>query len=452
MNKYDTYKESRFKWLNQIPSGWRRSRIKMVGSLFGGLNGKKGSDFNNGDISRSKPFIPFTNISNNTYISKDHFQYVNVEEHENQNRVFKNDLFFLMSSENYDDLGKTSILIDDVGELYLNSFCKGFRIKDPGVFPTFLNYQLMGSLHKAMISVEGNGFTRINLRQDKLLDIPIFIPPILEQKQIVLFLDTKISHIDSLIDKTIQKIELLKEKRISFINEAVTKGLDPNVEIKNINNDWIGGIPSHWEVLKLKRIGKLYGGLTGKSGEDFGQKDNPLNKPFIPFTNISNNTYISKDHFQYVNVEEHENQNRVFKNDLFFLMSSENYDDLGKTSILIDDVGELYLNSFCKGFRITNTKTNPLFLNYQLNGFIFKKLISINGFGFTRINLRQDKLLDINILLPPPKEQKQIVHYLNKKTKLIDISIKKEEKRIKFLKEYKQSLLSEVVSGKKRVV
>ena len=222
--------------------------------------------------------------------------------------------------------------------------------------------------------------------------------------------------------------------------------------MKNINNDWIGGIPSHWEVLKLKRIGKLYGGLTGKSGEDFGQKDNPLNKPFIPFTNISNNTYISKDHFQYVNVEEHENQNRVFKNDLFFLMSSENYDDLGKTSILIDDVGELYLNSFCKGFRITNTKTNPLFLNYQLNGFIFKKLISINGFGFTRINLRQDKLLDINILLPPPKEQKQIVHYLNKKTKLIDISIKKEEKRIKFLKEYKQSLLSEVVSGKKRVV
>ena len=63
----------------------------------------------------------------------------------------------------------------------------------------------------------------INLRQDKLLDIPIFIPPILEQKQIVLFLDTKISHIDTLINKTIQKIELLKEKRISFINEVVPK-------------------------------------------------------------------------------------------------------------------------------------------------------------------------------------------------------------------------------------
>jgi len=215
---------------------------------------------------------------------------------------------------------------------------------------------------------------------------------------------------------------------------------------------WLNQIPCGWRKSRIKMVGYLYGGLTGKKGSDFNNGDISLSKPFIPFTNISNNTYISKDHFQYVNVEEHENQNRVLKNDLFFLMSSENYDDLGKTSILIDDVEELYLNSFCKGFRVKNSKTNPLFLNYQLNGFVFKKLISINGFGFTRINLRQDKLLDINILLPPPKEQKQIVHYLNEKTKLIDISIKKEEKRIKFLKEYKQSLLSEVVSGKKRVV
>ena len=96
-----------------------------------------------------------------------------------------------------------------------------------------MNYQLLGSLHKEMISIEGNGFTRINLRQDRLLDIPVFVPPFSEQQQIVSFLDTKTSLIDSLIEKTQRKIELLKEKRTSLINEVVTKGLNPNVEMKD---------------------------------------------------------------------------------------------------------------------------------------------------------------------------------------------------------------------------
>ena len=202
----------------------------------------------------NKPFIPFTNISNNTYISKDHFQYVVVGNDENQNRVLKNDLFFLMSSESYEDLGKSSILLDDIEELYLNSFCKGYRIKDSRVYPLFLNYQLLGSLHKEMISIEGNGFTRINLRQDRLLDIPVFLPPLQEQQQIVSFLDTKTSLIDSLIEKTQRKIELLKEKRTSLINEVVTKGLNPNVEMKDSGVEWIGEIPSHWLFTKFNRF------------------------------------------------------------------------------------------------------------------------------------------------------------------------------------------------------
>ena len=151
-----------------------------------------------------------------------------------------------MSSESYEDLGKSSILLEDVEELYLNSFCKGFRIKDSKVYPLFLNYQLLGSLHKEMISIEGNGFTRINLRQDRLLDITVFIPPFSEQQQIVSFLDSKTSLIDSLIEKTQRKIELLKEKRTSLINEVVTKGLNPNVEMKDSGVEWIGEIPSHW--------------------------------------------------------------------------------------------------------------------------------------------------------------------------------------------------------------
>jgi type I restriction enzyme S subunit len=435
-------------WIGEIPSHWEKVSLGKIGILYGGLTGKSGDDFRSGDHPLNKSFIPFTNISNNTYISKTHFQYVVIGDNENQNRVEKFDLFFLMSSEDYGDLGKSSILIEDVGELYLNSFCKGFRVKRDDVFPLFLNYQLLGDTHKKLISIEGNGFTRINLRQDRLKETPIFIPPLSEQNQIVSFLDTKTSLIDSLIEKTQRKIELLKEKRTSLINEVVTKGLNPNVEMKDSGVEWIGDIPRGWNRISLGKLGVLYGGLTGKSGDDFRSEDQTSNKPFIPFTNIFNNTYISKEHFQYVVIGEDENQNKVEKYDLFFLMSSEDYEDLGKSSILIEDVGEVYLNSFCKGFRVNNNDVFTIFLNYQLSGYTHKKLISIEGNGFTRINLRQDRLRETPVILPPLSEQKQIVEYLDEQTSKIDTSIKIEEKKIKLLKEYQQSLISSVVTGK----
>ena len=217
---------------------------------------------------------------------------------------------------------------------------------------------------------------------------------------------------------------------------------------KDSDVEWIGEIPSGWDVKKLRYIGDLYGGLTGKSGKDFNNEDNPHNKPFIPFTNIFNNVYISDKHFQYVNVEPDERQNRVRKNDLFFLMSSESYDDLGKSSILISEINELYLNSFCKGFRINTSKVNPIFINYQLLGDTHRKLISIEGKGFTRINLRQDKLKNTYMFIPPLQEQQQIVDYLDKETLKIDKLVDIESKRIDLLKEYRQTLISDVVTGK----
>lgn len=451
MEKYQSYKPSRVNWVGEIPDNWEETYLKYVGNLYGGLTGKSGEDFKQEDNPNNKPYIPYTNIFRNTYISKNHVDYVVLEDGENQNKVQKFDLFFLMSSETHQDLGKSCILIDDIDELYLNSFCKGFRVKRKDVNPLFLNYQLLGSIHKELISIEGRGFTRINLRQDRLNETPIFLPPLQEQNQIVQFLDSKTDLIDKLISTKERKITLLKEQRTSLVNQVVTKGLNPNVKMKDSGVEWIGKIPEGWEKVSLGKIGLLYGGLTGKSGEDFRSEDNPNNKPFIPFTNIFNNTYISKNHFQNVVINEDENQNRVQKFDIFFLMSSETYDDLGKTSILIDDVEELYLNSFCKGFRITNPSVFPLFLNYQLLGDTHKKLISIEGNGFTRINLRQDRLKEIPIFLPSFSEQMQIVHFLDSKTKEIENMVQVEERKIDLLKQYRQSLISEVVTGKIKV-
>ena len=140
---------------------------------------------------------------------------------------------------------------------------------------------------------------------------------------------------------------------------------------KDSGVEWLGEIPSDWNESRLKFIGYTYGGLSGKAGKDFGDEENLKSKRFIPFTNIANNTFIKSDNLGYVIVDEKEEQNRVKANDLFFLMSSENYDDLGKASLLEEDLKDTYLNSFCKGFRLTNKLINPKFLNYLLSGNIY---------------------------------------------------------------------------------
>ena len=84
-----------------------------------------------------------------------------------------------------------------------------------------------------------------------------------------------------------------------------------NIELKKSGVDWIGEIPNHWSIKRLKDIGTFYGGLSGKKGIDFNQEDNINNKPYVPYTNIYNNTFISKEHFDYVVINPDENQNKV---------------------------------------------------------------------------------------------------------------------------------------------
>jgi type I restriction enzyme S subunit len=444
MNRYDSYKNSGVEWMNEIPSNWEKSRIRMVGDLYGGLTGKKGSDFNDDDNPSNKPFVPFTNIFNNTYISRDHFQYVNVEEDENQNRVLKNDLFFLMSSESYEDLGKCSILLEDVEELYLNSFCKGFRIKDSKVYSLFLNYQLLGSLHKEMISIEGNGFTRINLRQDRLLDIPVFIPPLSEQQQIVSFLDTKTSLIDSLIEKTQQKIELLKEKRTSLINEVVTKGLNPNVEMKDSGVEWIGEIPSGWFCVGTNKVYHDLGTGTTPTSDNTEYYDEVEGNHWITTTDLNEGImYDTLTKITDKSLEDYPNLRLYPSGSIYISMYGGRIGKLGVSTF------ESYCNqSVC--VLPKNEKINVKFYYYWFLG--FQDFVKNMGRGGGQPNINKDMIKQFPTVKIPLSEQNEIVSYLDEQTGLIDKTISVEERRIELLKEYRQSLISEVVTGKRKVV
>jgi len=455
MTKYEKYKNSGIEWIGEIPEHWESIRLKYIGYLYGGLAGKSSNHFNQESNLNNKPFIPFTNICNNKVVDPNQLQYVVIEEDEKQNQVANGDLFFMMSSENYDDVGKSSILLDDLGETYLNSFCKGFRITDENYYPPFINYLLLSKPYRSLLLVEANGYTRINLKIDKIYDIALKTPiSIDEQIAIANYLDVKTEEIENLIKQKEELLILFEEEKIAIINQAVTKGINPDVKLKDSNIEWLGKIPEHWEKTRLRYIGFLYSGLNGKNSNHFNQEFNLNNKPFIPFKNIANNISINPNQLETVVIDEFEEQNRVQKGDLFFMMSSENYDDVGKSTILNDDLGETYLNSFCRGFRITNLDNfSPKFINYALLSKPYRSLLLVEANGYTRINLKIDKIKDMTLFVPVSiNEQNSIVEFIE--SELSRINEKKENtiKTIGYLNEYKASLISEVVTGKFKIV
>ena len=228
--------------------------------------------------------------------------------------------------------------------------------------------------------------------------------------------------------------------------------MDKTAPLKDFGIDWIGEIPAHWEVKRLKDIGYLYSGLSGKAGDHFNQEDNERSKPFIQFTNIANNLYINSVGFGTVIIHDNEQQNKVRQNDLFFLMSSEGYEDIGKTSLLLTHLAETYLNSFCKGFRTTDRKTSPNYLNYLLNSKAFRNKMIVQGKGFTRINLKTEKVNDFEILYPPLSEQVAIAEYLDEKTATIDAIVTNLNAQLRALAELRKTLINDVVTGRIRVV
>lgn len=446
--EYPKYKISRIKWESETPTEWEIVRLRFLGKTYGGLTGKKGEDFSKENSPNLKPYIPYTNILNQTYISTNHFDYVSIDEGEKQNLAKAGDLFFLMSSESYQDLGKSSILIDDIDELYLNSFCKGFRVSESMIDPLFLNYQLQGHLHKQLISTEGKGFTRINLSQERLLDTPIFIPSISEQEQITNFLDTKIPTINHTIEQLEDTLSILEEKRSALITQAVTKGLNPNVEMKDSRIDWIGEIPKHWDIMKLKYLCETTKGKAFKSSEftDSGFK-------IIRASDLKNNTvkfggvYISEETAsENINVKLH--QRDILVSTVGSKPEVRN-SAVGQVAKLPKELEGSFLNQNTVRLEAFESQISPEYLFNLLRNDLVRRFFDIHAHGTAnQASLSLADILSFSFGMPPLIEQNEICKYISQKIQRIDSMSASINQQIETLNEYRIAMISAAVTGK----
>ncbi|OQX80876.1 MAG: hypothetical protein B6D64_02600 [Bacteroidetes bacterium 4484_276] len=448
MNRYEKYKDSGFDWIGEIPEHWKSIRLKYIGYLYGGLSGKSSKDFNQSANPDNKPFIPFTNIANNKVIDPKQMQYVVIKKGEKQNEVENGDLFFMMSSENYEDVGKSTILLDYLGETYLNSFCKGFRFTEQEYFPTFVNYLLLSQPYRSLLQIEANGFTRINLKIDKVNDLALKVPPFEEQTAIANYLDRKTAEIDELINQKEQLLKLYEEEKTAIINQAVTKGLPCKdartcVSFKDSGIDWLGEIPEHWEVKKLKYVTKDI--ITGKTPSSSNSSYYNGDIDWFSPGDFNNNFILNDSNRKITKQAISEARMKIYPPNSVLLVGIGA--TLGKLGISINaSTSNQQINAIIFDEKIVNPFYGLYFLLSIKNAII--RLA--NAATLAIFNQTQTK--EFEIFIPSSEEQTAIVQYIETETTRINTKAKKTKKLIELLKEYKQSLISEVVTGKVKVM
>ena len=286
----------------------------------------------------------------------------------------------------------------------------------------FLCYLLQGKKgHIVNTLIQGG---QGNLSGELIKNYFVAYPNICEQQQIAQYFKS----LDSLIEATGKKITSLKQTKQACMQQMFPAEGEttPRVRFK--------GFEGVWQLRKIGELGTTYSGLSGKSKADFGLGS----AQYITFLNVLTNAHIDTTIFESVNIKPGEKQNKVVKGDILFNTSSETPEEVGYCSVLMNDIDNLYLNSFCFGFRPYAGTINPEFMVYLMRGQIGRSIMKILAQGATRYNLSKNRLCEVTIPIPAnDDEQQQIAAFFYNMDKQIRI----QEQRLEKLKRIKTACL-----------
>ena len=266
--------------------------------------------------------------------------------------------------------------------------------------------------------------------------------PFNEQKIIADFLDKRLAQVDALIAKQETLLEKLAEQRVALISHAVTKGLDPDVEMKESGIEILGNIPQQWKIKRLKFLlsEKLkYGANESAESED---KENPR---YIRITDIDDSGNLKDETFKSLEFEKAE---EYLLNDADILLARSGA-TVGKSYLYkAESVGIACYAGYLIRARLDQVNYNPEFVNYFLQSKQYWDWISSINIQATIQNVSAEKYNDLTLAIPPLEEQKQLIEYLKNEDEKFNRAIGKGKKLVHLLNEYRSTLITQVVTGK----
>ena len=432
LEKYSSYKDSGVEWLGKIPEHWEIQKLKFNSKIETGnsiSDSQKGNYENIED--ESYPYIATKDI-NYDFSTIDYSNGLRIPIN-NKNFKISNQDTTLICIEG-GSAGK-KIAFNTQKICFVNKLASIQSINSN--VPKFLYYLTKSYIFKKQFELSMNGLIG-GVSISTMKNFELIFPPKEEQTKIASFLDEKTAQIDEVISQKEKLIELLKERKQIVINDAVTKGLDKNVEFVDSGVEWIGKIPKQWKLIPLKYILKERNERSISGEETLFMMSQIYG--LVVRADYHEKAEVAKDSI---------GNKKVYKNDLVFNKLKAHLGVFYKSNI--DDVG---LVSPDYAVYYTNDKIEDLkFLEilFRHPKYIGQFISLATGIVEGLIRLYTDDLFSLKVAVPPKEEQKQIIIYCEEQVSKIDKAIELQQNYISKLKEYKASLIDSVVTGKVKV-
>lgn len=427
MKPYPEYKETGLSWLPKIPKHWEVVRAKQLFKII--------------DIRSESGDEELLSVSERYGVVK----------REN----VKVTMFMANSYEGYKLCWPNDLVVNS---LWAWSYGLGFsqyhgiistaysvyRLKDKTrALPRYFDYFVRGKDFHWELRIRSKGLwkSRYQLSDDSFLSAPVILPPMEEQKRIVRYLDLMTAKIDKLIDAKKKQIALLQEKKQAIVNQVVTRGLNPDVQLKDSGIDWLGKIPAHWEVNK---VGHMFSSVLGKMLSSSPTSESDTLEDYI----------CAKDvHFSGIDISDLKQMWFSGKEKLLYsvkqgdLLIVEGGAGAGGSFVYREEK-KCYIQNSIHLVRSRGKCFSVDFLYYWMYALIGRNYIPYACNKATIPHFTKDKLFETPFPVVPEEEQKVMVVYLEKKFREIDNASSMFEKEISLYQEYKASLISSLISGR----
>jgi len=421
--------------MTKIDDNWKKIRLKHLSKAIG----QYGANLSAGNyLEHGVRFLRTTDIQDNgELIVAEQGAYVD-KELVLDYLLQPNDILFSRSGT----LGRSYLHRSNIiGDFAFAGYLVKFRLNNL-VYPKFVFYISKSSDFLAQIEADAIQTTIPNFNGEKYGNIGIQIPPLEIQKSIARFLDRKTAAIATLIAKKQRLIQLLEEKRTALINQAVTKGLNPNAPMKDSGIPWIGEIPEHWEFVKIGYFAQVGNGSTPKrDNADYWSSEG---FPWLNSSKINEEIIYNSD--QYVSKQALEECHLpVVPPESVLVAITGEGQTRGRSAML---KFKATINQHLAYIRVVDSHLHPEYLWRQLQAAYQWLRSESSGGGSTRAALTCEFLKEMKVPMPPLEEQVQITHAVDKQVQKINHLAEKTVDSIEKLQEYRRSLITAAVTGK----
>jgi type I restriction enzyme S subunit len=446
MKQYEKYKPIRSSVFNEAPVFWNKYRVKDT------VDRNTYYPVGDGDHGSIKPEmyqeegIPYIRVQNLTWhgeILTDGIVCISEEVQllNKKSNLYPGDILIAKTGAT---IGKLGLIPEYIKEANTTSSVGKLTVDKTRFNPKYILYCFQSRALQDQIWLEASQKSaQPGFNIDDLIVFEFLAPDLNGQSEIVLFLDHQTAIIDQLIQQKEKLIELLKEKRQAVINEAVTKGLNPNAKMKDSGIEWLGEMPAGWKLKRLRYLGKCQNGVS-QGSEYFGSGD-----PFVSYGDVYKNITLPREVAGLAKSTESDKEAySVLEGDVFFTRTSETIEEIAFASTCLETITNAVFAGFLIRFRPISNVIDKNFSKYYFRSHIPRIFFVKEMNLVTRASLSQELLKNLPVLLPSLHEQREIASFLDGKIAQFNNLILELNNVILKLKEYRQSIISEAVTGK----